>query len=267
MLRQPQKPSLSPELMSACCATPSSTRVIGNRGSQSTYLRSALTLVELLVVVAIIGLLISLLLPAVQAARESGNKAACGNNLRQLGLAAEQHHLEHQSFPVSGKHGYGVLVYFLPFVEQKDLYYRINPGRGATASAGEAPEKTVIETYLCRSAGGDKRLTPDGPAKASYLGSADIFGQNRPIVFEDIRDGKSNTLVMGETLAEIGWTAAKTASGSTPPNGGGDFASQHPSGAQFVFGDGSVQWIGEEVDPSVFAALCTIAGGETATQW
>ena len=102
--------------------------------SCATMQRRAVTLIELLVVIAIIGLLVSLILPAVQAAREAANRSSCANNLRQLGLAMEQHHNEYQHYPKSGRHGYGVLVYLLPFVEQKDLYYAINPGR--TSSDG-----------------------------------------------------------------------------------------------------------------------------------
>jgi len=92
------------------------------------------TLVELLVVIAIIGILIALLLPAVQAAREAARRSQCTNNLKQLGLALHNHHDTYLRFPPGGARdqppfgkvetdwGSSWLVYILPFVEQKPLY-------------------------------------------------------------------------------------------------------------------------------------------------
>jgi prepilin-type N-terminal cleavage/methylation domain-containing protein/prepilin-type processing-associated H-X9-DG protein len=100
--------------------------------------RSGFTLIELLVVIAIIGVLISLLLPAVQAAREAARRAQCTNNLKQLGLALHNYHDANGRFPLggfqmpppgdpaaapcNGRHEHGFLIALLPYIEQSSLY-------------------------------------------------------------------------------------------------------------------------------------------------
>jgi prepilin-type N-terminal cleavage/methylation domain-containing protein len=91
------------------------------------------TLVELLVVIAIIGTLVGLLLPAVQAARESARRSACGNNLKQIGLALHNYHDAKQRFPSGGygtvsgdKCGWSQWVELLPFMEYNEIYSRFD---------------------------------------------------------------------------------------------------------------------------------------------
>src|SRR4051812_44153289 len=93
--------------------------------------RPAFTLVELLVVIAIIGVLVALLLPAVQAAREAGRRASCNNNLKQIGLAMQNYHSTFNCFPVA-RNPYPLvhssLSRLLPFCEQGNAYSQINYG-------------------------------------------------------------------------------------------------------------------------------------------
>src|SRR5215470_4276170 len=89
--------------------------------NQNAGTRSAFTLVELLVVIAIIGILVALLLPAIQAAREAARRSQCMNNMRQLGLANQMHHDAYKYLPVDvngNKKGTVVLyLQLLPFME------------------------------------------------------------------------------------------------------------------------------------------------------
>ena len=90
--------------------------------------RRGFTLVELLVVIAIIGILIALLLPAVQAAREAARRTECTNNMKQIGLALHNYHGPHRTFPPGGmvSNGLSYIVMLLPYMEQKALYDRFD---------------------------------------------------------------------------------------------------------------------------------------------
>ncbi len=123
--------------------------------------RSAFTLVELLVVIAIIGVLVALLLPAVQAARAAGHRAQCSSNLRQLGLAAHLYHDTHNKFPpgvyqmsFSGAprfRGLTLFVHLLPYLEQRNLaqsWDRVNPLTN-TAGGFKSNTATVLPTLIC----------------------------------------------------------------------------------------------------------------------
>src|SRR4051812_12890302 len=112
------------------------------------YRRTAFTLIELLVVIAIIGLLISLLLPAVQAAREAGRRTQCKSNLHNIGLALHSYESALGSFP-QGRNAYPKVVSaparLLPYMEQENLH-DLNDPDGTLAVGGKndlAGRKTV----------------------------------------------------------------------------------------------------------------------------
>ena len=124
--------------------------------------RTGFTLVELLVVIAIIGILIALLLPAVQAAREAARRSQCTNNLKQIGLALQNYHDTFKTFPpvsIFGQAGpYPQRAYhhtwctaILPFMEQQPLYDSVDLRLPAWGASKQAIVGTVVPAFLCPS--------------------------------------------------------------------------------------------------------------------
>lgn len=180
----------------------------------------AFTLVELLVVIAIIGLLVGMLLPAVQAARESARRAQCTNNLKQLGLAFHNYHDAHKAFPPSyviqpgggGLHGapdpltrdagpgwaWGTLL--LPYLEQGSLHDVLDLRRPCWDPANAAAARTQLGLFLCPSATGTNGpmdvVSESGEVLATFARSCYVVsaGQDEPWLYtvdsyEGIADG------------------------------------------------------------------------------
>jgi prepilin-type N-terminal cleavage/methylation domain-containing protein len=204
--------------------------------------RQGITLIELLVVVAIIGVLIALLLPAVQMARESARKQACGNNIKQLGLALQNHVAAHKTFPAGyisalrangddAGPGWAWGVKLLPFLEQNALYQQVDFDAPVESLAAAPVRMTSLPVFNCPS---DSQFQPVidirmnaffkpvcQMAAANYVASAGavrptcilcrdhfdgVFGRNRQIRPKELLDGSSNTLALGERAYQ--WSSA-----------------------------------------------------------
>jgi prepilin-type N-terminal cleavage/methylation domain-containing protein len=150
--------------------------------------KRAFTLVELLVVIAIIGVLIALLLPAIQAAREAARRMQCSNNFKQIGIALHNYHDNNQAFPMEGTiptnntaptvtapfggYHFGVTVRLLPFIEQNQLFSQFTMGNYQTNNVFGALDGTASLSdafYLCKTVMPSWYLCPSTPMKKSRV--------------------------------------------------------------------------------------------------
>ena len=195
--------------------------------------RKAFTLVELLVVIAIIGILIALLLPAVQAAREAARRMQCSNNLKQMGLAIHNYASAHTIFPPGSRGAYkhALFTVILPYMEHNAIYEMIDLTQPTYAVASAEARFTEISEYICPSFTGERVIgtretsvniysagalvTYQGVGgargKAGETTKASAYGdmpnnglfawekERRP---RDVPDGLSNTFAIGEFVHE-----------------------------------------------------------------
>ena len=286
--------------------------------------RHAFTLVELLVVIAIIGILIAMLLPAVQAAREAARRMQCTNNLKQFGLASQNYHSAHKQFPpgnrlgsTSGVMGMSLHVCLLPYFEQVAMSDAMNtsvtvydPFNAALASSrpksfscpsdGQTPIDPVHNNPLYKTTnyygimGSGYR---DSDVVKIFCGLCNdyykdgIYYPNSKVKISEITDGTAHTLAFGEQVDVLRfWTKGAFFNGAIERpsrvcsfsaknvryainadehvyiddyKGDGTpyyfneivFGSRHPGGSNFCYVDGSVHFLGDDLDLEIYKFL------------
>jgi prepilin-type N-terminal cleavage/methylation domain-containing protein len=181
------------------------------------------TLVELLVVIAIIGILIGMLLPAVQAVREAARRIDCSNNMRQLGLSVFNYESAFLELPPGVTDNdddlkdalHSGFVYLLPFIEQKNIYDQYDFGVDWKTSPNVDLVANRISVFLCAS--NDSEVEQNGGVSGapldyalnkgplSYLHNQQLdvgmFDVNSKNTLASVTDGTSNTFMIGEAAS------------------------------------------------------------------
>jgi prepilin-type N-terminal cleavage/methylation domain-containing protein/prepilin-type processing-associated H-X9-DG protein len=249
---------------------------------------SAFTLVELLVVIAIIGILVALLLPAIQASRESARRASCTNHMSQLILAVHEFESGHEYYPAGtvnpkgpiqnlpNGHHISWIVRILPHIEEGVLYGKIDTSLSAYHQKNDFARQKSIEQLICPSAPTDDwpysnyaacHHDVEAPIDTTNNG---VFFLNSKITREDIKDGAAYTLFLGEKVVDnfdLGWISGTS---STLRNTGSQLSNQISTmwGASppWIFSyEGEVaRWTGQQVNPETGEVILPPAEGEAA---
>ena len=177
------------------------------------------TLIELLAAIAIIGVLIAVLLPAVQSSREAVRRVQCQNQLRQLGLALHNYHDRHSHFPAGSYvrgpafptlSGWGWGAMILPSLEQSALYSQIDFSTGTAVGINESVLATPLSVWRCPADMAGERMTinPVGRpsieiASGNYCGVEGLLREMSSLRMADVTDGTSQTLLLGERIVDV----------------------------------------------------------------
>ncbi|HMC09877.1 MAG TPA: DUF1559 domain-containing protein [Pirellulaceae bacterium] len=317
------------------------------------------TLVELLVVIAIIGVLVALLLPAVQAAREAARRASCANNLTQIGLAVHNYEMAHGVYPPgtidaagpitnkpTGYH-HNWIVQIMPYIEEQNAYNLLDKKLSVYDPKNAAVAANMPRWLFCPSSAAPRSNVPCYAAchhdKEKSIDANDhgVFFLNSVVRYDDITDGSSHTIFIGEKVPDawdlhwlsgtkstlrntgvpIDWLTYRNGlpkpGGGTPPpplsempallddsdplddSSGqaadqpaaplvdapapiasaivatkplpghpafvGGFGGEHPGGAIFAVGDGSIRFLSRNVAAKVLQALAHKSDGKLLT--
>jgi prepilin-type N-terminal cleavage/methylation domain-containing protein len=239
------------------------------------------TLVELLVVIAIIGVLVALLLPAIQAAREAARRMYCANNLRQMALAMHNYESAQKAFPPlmfigPNQYRWSAQVRVLPYLEQNGLAANVDLSKNYSSISinGQFMRSMRVGNYICPDEARDEQRFDDKTgAPSDYLlnyavncgvwkiydprdqsGGDGAFFPNAGLTPRNFSDGLSNTLMLAEVKGWQPYYRDGNSATATIPNATGDICSL---AGNFQAQTGHTEWIDGRVHQTGFTATFT----------
>jgi prepilin-type N-terminal cleavage/methylation domain-containing protein len=223
-------------------------------------------LVELLFVIAVIGVLIAMLFPARRSAREAARRTQCQNNLKQIALALQNYEEVFHCLPpaytvdADGKplHSWRTLI--LPYLEQKPLYDTIDLTKAWDDPANKSAYETAVSVYRCPSA----NLSGTKTTYLAPVSAGSCLQAARPRTLAEITDKHDLVLLVFEVDAEhaVHWMEPTDAKEQLILSFGEARQLDHPGGTQAAFVSGRIQYIGKQTKPAVLAALISAAGND-----
>lgn len=295
-----------------------------NEPAHTFRYKRGFTLIELLVVIAIIAILIALLLPAVQQAREAARRTECKNHMKQIGLALHNYHDTYNILPISaqacaGNKRWGWIPMILPYIDEATLYNSFDFNLASWQGSNFQHLRDIHSDFLCPSDPlsneireeenfaaptwivsqsdyaaviGDYR-NATGVGQTPAFGNVGCYNRTRGMIsrwansarFRDVKDGLSNTFMIGECIGAMcitqNWGVQSFGTTAHPINFMNDsleanlptqanprwdesigFRSYHEGGAQFLMGDGAVRFVSENIDGGTYRSLASKRGGE-----
>ncbi|MGD9647316.1 MAG: DUF1559 domain-containing protein [Pirellulales bacterium] len=233
----------------------------------NTILLVVILAVALVVLLACAGLLVALLLPAVNAAREAGRKTQCRNNLRQIGLALHGYQTMHGCFPPAyipdengePMHSWRVLI--LPFMGYEELYDQYDFDEPWDSPANMALADQMPSEFTCPT---DPNALTNNTSYVAAVGPDRMFPGADARTPNDVADGLSNTIAVVEfSDSQINWLEPRDAPAAGELVAHGPPFSNHPGGWFALMADGSVRWVFDSTSAQDVDAMMTVDGGES----
>ncbi len=234
-----------------------------SRSGSNVWLIIALCMIPMFLVCS--GVLVGLLLPAVQAAREAARRMQCSNNLKQIGLALHNYHDAYGSLPpaytvdATGRKLHSWRTLILPFMDSSPIYQQIDLNKPWNDPVNVQFNSISMPQYQCPS-------SPLAPGLTTYqvvIDTKGLFPGATSLTFRNVTDGTSNTLAVVESTPASAkcWMEPSDLdlSGYLIDSQG---ATSHTFGANVLMADGSVRFLPKSADDNTRTSMVTAMGGE-----